>query len=290
MALGTGTNTDRLFGGTDLRHFIGESADGRLEYLVENSFMNHEVVVFEELFDAPAFILEQLKDILSSKVFRNGTQVFPIKTKLIICNTNRTRESFAKSDASIKALLERFPLDCEVKWTDYNEFTYSNLLNKVTGFADPLLVNILHKFAESGKIVSPRIAINAANLIAECGPSCLKFIAEFNEDKKLLNDCISNYEFTEKLNKLSKEINDNIISKLKNFNIEKDSSNSTVFKALNLELDKKIKELEKLKVGDDLTTKRKSLVDSLKTIYNKNMNSLKVVEAIDSKLNEALDF
>lgn len=29
MALGTGTNTDRIFGGTDLRHFIGENADGR---------------------------------------------------------------------------------------------------------------------------------------------------------------------------------------------------------------------------------------------------------------------
>jgi hypothetical protein len=37
------------------------------EYLVENSFMNHEYVVFEEMMDAPDFILEQLKDILSSR-------------------------------------------------------------------------------------------------------------------------------------------------------------------------------------------------------------------------------
>jgi hypothetical protein len=56
--------------------------------------MNHEYVVFEEMMDAPDFILEQLKDILSSGEFRNGTQVYPIKTRFIVCNTNKTRRIF----------------------------------------------------------------------------------------------------------------------------------------------------------------------------------------------------
>jgi hypothetical protein len=52
-----------LFGGLDINKFHDE---GVLEYLLDNSFMNHEYVVFEEMMDAPDFILEQLKDILSS--------------------------------------------------------------------------------------------------------------------------------------------------------------------------------------------------------------------------------
>src|SRR4029078_3038105 len=114
--MGSGTTTDKLFGGLDLKLF---NEEGKIQYLVENSFMNDEFVIFEELFDAPDYILEQLKDILSSGVFRNGTQVFPIKTKLIICCTNKTREQFSKND-SLKALMERFPLEHEVKWDSYN--------------------------------------------------------------------------------------------------------------------------------------------------------------------------
>lgn len=83
MSMGSGTNPDRLFGGTDLSHFVGENPSGKLEYLVENSFMNHEYVIFEELFDAPAEVLEELKDILSSGYFRKGSQVFKIKQNLL---------------------------------------------------------------------------------------------------------------------------------------------------------------------------------------------------------------
>jgi hypothetical protein len=62
--MGAGMNADRLFGGLDINKFHDE---GVLEYLLDNSFMNHEYVVFEEMMDAPDFILEQLKDILSSE-------------------------------------------------------------------------------------------------------------------------------------------------------------------------------------------------------------------------------
>ena len=69
ITMGTGMTTDRLFGGINIPAFEKE---GKLEYLIENSFMNHEYVIFEEMMDAPDFILEQLKDILSSGIFRNG--------------------------------------------------------------------------------------------------------------------------------------------------------------------------------------------------------------------------
>jgi dihydrofolate reductase len=56
QTMGSGTTTDRLFGGIDIKSF---NETGKIEYLVENSFMNHEYVIFEELFDAPDYILEQ---------------------------------------------------------------------------------------------------------------------------------------------------------------------------------------------------------------------------------------
>jgi hypothetical protein len=56
--MGTGMTTDRLFCGLDIPKYHN---DGKLD-LVENSFMNHEYVVFEKLMDSPDFILEQLKE------------------------------------------------------------------------------------------------------------------------------------------------------------------------------------------------------------------------------------
>jgi hypothetical protein len=90
--MGAGMNADRLFGGLDINKFHDE---GVLEYLLDNSFMNHEYVVFEEMMDAPDFILEQLKDILSS--FRNGTQVYPIKLDLLYVIQTKLEQNFLKT-------------------------------------------------------------------------------------------------------------------------------------------------------------------------------------------------
>jgi hypothetical protein len=137
ITMGTGMTTDRLFGGLDIPIF---EKTGKIEYLVDNSFMNHEYVIFEELFDAPDFILEQLKDILSSGTFRNGTQIYDIKTKFIVCCTNRTRDEFSKN-MSLKALMERFPLELNVIWDNYTEITYNKLLESKfgEGEVDPVL-------------------------------------------------------------------------------------------------------------------------------------------------------
>lgn len=98
QTMGTGMTTERLFGGFDIKTF---NDTGRMEYLLDNSFMNHEYVVFEELFDAPDFILEQLKDVLSAGVFRNGAQHYPLRTRLIICCTNKIREEKIKLEEAV---------------------------------------------------------------------------------------------------------------------------------------------------------------------------------------------
>lgn len=206
ITMGTGMTTDRLFGGFDIATF---NTTGRMEYLVENSFMNHEYVIFEELFDAPDFILEQLKDILSARVFRNGSQVYPLKTKLIFCATNKTRSEFAKNN-SLKALMERFPLEHLVQWPSHTREDYENLLVTKLGYADPLLTYILASYHDSGHTISPRIALSAAEVLAACGLECLQFIADFSTHPDLLQNCLAKFEAVIRLDKLTAEANQQI--------------------------------------------------------------------------------
>jgi MoxR-like ATPase len=207
--MGSGTTTDSLFGGIDIKKF---NDTGALEFLVENSFMNFEYVIFEELMDAPDYILEQLKDILTSGKFRNGTQVFEIKTKLIVCCTNKTREEFTKND-SLKALMERFPLEYKVEWNAYTKDTYSFMFNKMFGKPFSQLSYIMEKLAQNGTVVSPRTAIKAARILEKTGGDMggLKFMADFSGKNKSLVDAeISKYKNVQVIEDLIAKIDGNI--------------------------------------------------------------------------------
>lgn len=203
--MGSGTTTDSLFGGIDIMSF---NATGKIEYLVENSFMNHEYVIFEELFDAPDFILEQLKDILTSKKFRNGTQSFEIKTKLIVCCTNKTREEFSKND-SLKALMERFPLEYKVIWDAYSKEAYDTLFMTSMGKSFPELSFIMERLHREGTTVSPRTAIKAARILDSCGSfDCLEFIADFSgKNRGLVKEELKKFENVKAVQLLMDECN-----------------------------------------------------------------------------------
>lgn len=248
ITMGTGMTTDRLFGGLDIPVF---NNTGKIEYLVENSFMNHEYVVFEEMFDAPDFILEQLKDILSSGMFRNGNQVFPIKTKFIVCCTNRTREEFSKN-MSLKALMERFPLELNVTWDTFNDITYNKLLETRFGEdnIDPVIPFILQEYAKNGTIISPRVAITAYTVFEQCGPEALGFIAEFAKKPNIVADALIKFEAQNKLKALGKLMEDHfqiLNSNSLNTKEELESFNITFSEYENM-----LNELKALKVSDDL--------------------------------------
>lgn len=280
ITMGQGMNTDRLFGGLDLNVF---NSTGKIEYLLENSFMNHEYVIFEEMLDAPDFILEQLKDILSSGVFRNGNQIFPIKTKLIVCCTNKTRQEFGKN-SSLKALLERFPYECEVKWKDYNQITYSKLLNSKIGFADPLLVYLLQEFAKKGKIISPRIALLAAETLNELGPDYLNVIADFNEKPDVLKEAITKFKDLAKIKKLFSEIGEiRDFFNTKGLNSSSTPLELSEFKEKTNLLTKKLADLKKLKADEDLIQEVANLTKVVDVLVKKNENDLKVIEQFMSQ-------
>jgi hypothetical protein len=263
ITMGTGMTTDRLFGGLNIPTF---EASGKIEYLVENSFMNHEYVIFEEMFDAPDFILEQLKDILSSGIFRNGTQIFPIKTKFIICCTNRTRDEFSKN-MSLKALMERFPLELNVVWDNYTDHSYNKLLESKygEGEVDPIIPFLLQEYAKNSIIISPRVAVIAYQIYNECGPESLTFIAEFAKKPSLINEAIVKFEGMFKFRELSSKIGETIKKLTSNAGLSNDED-----KQLTIDLDTlrvQIVEIKSLKISDDIAHQHSQIVKSASDVY-----------------------
>jgi hypothetical protein len=207
--LGEGLTEEALFGGLEMKKFLEK---GEYEYLVQNSFMNHEVVIFEEIFDAPAPILLSLKDIITSGYFRKGHQTFKIKTKMIIGLTNKSKEAFSEDD-SLEALVQRFPATVKVEWDSYTKEDWRNLFNKVfdkeftkkhkTKLYDLTNIFELNNSIGSG-FVSPRTAVKAAKIYAFGGS--LDMISDLDKDivKKYFKenkDSVVLEEYTNLINK-----------------------------------------------------------------------------------------
>lgn len=260
ITMGNGMTTDRLFGGIDIPTV---EQTGKIEYLIENSFMAHEYVIFEELFDSPDYILEQLKDILSSKKFRNGSQVYDIKTKFIVCNTNRTRDEFAKN-MSLKALMERFPLETKVEWDTYNEITYSTLLFQKFGKenVDPILPYLLEEYAKQNIVISPRVAINSVEIYNEANLDGLFFISEFNKKPEILRKAVKQFESTIKF----KELKDVLIQEIEAASklTINNADETKIFSERVEALKQTLNEFKKLTVADSMIEKFKQIVDTVK--------------------------
>ncbi len=163
---GEGMDESRLFGGLDFRKL---EEDKVLEYFPERSFLTRRIAVFEELFDAPASVLLALKDTLTAKEMRNGHQRFPMRTKTIIVLTNREPHEISELGPAAHALVERFPLQLNLRWDDYKASSYLAMFEKVArrstgpvmnGFK-AILAEILAKASAEGNFVSPRTAVHA---------------------------------------------------------------------------------------------------------------------------------
>lgn len=189
---GEGMDESRIYGGLNLRR-LSDTEDPRIEYDPANSFLASDFAVFEELFDAPTNVLLSLKDTLTARELRNGAQRYQMNTQSIICATNRRPEEIGELGAAANALIERFPLQLEVKWSSYNSGDYLEMFSSVeqqspavgkdatlaniielkhqaqevtlSGEVRMMLANILAVAVDQGHFVSPRTAIHARDLV-----------------------------------------------------------------------------------------------------------------------------
>lgn len=197
QSCGEGLTEEKLFGGINLKKLTDT---GEIEYLVENSFMNKKYVIFEELLDARINVLLSLKDILTSGYFRHGSQTYKIKTEMVIVLTNRTKQEVS-ADNSIKALMERFPLEMKIEWNSYNENDYQELFKKVLGNNRVALSGIIKSINDSGLFVSPRTAIHIAQCYDYMGYDALQYCGVNSQVIESLMDKIKEQELLEKLSK-----------------------------------------------------------------------------------------
>lgn len=212
--LGKGTDIDDFYGGMNVPLY---QEKGIRHYNVEDSWMNHEYVIWEEGFDPHMHVLESAKDILTEKTFRNGSQQFEIKTKMIVICTNRSKDEIA-TNTSAKALLERFPFELKVEWPKYEAADYSSMFAKVLGKPMPEFAQMI-EIANKSSFISPRSAIKAAKVYEAKGIGPLAFVSGFNagiidmlkeQEEDLKRDAKVKYvlsQFSEFLEKLISESN-----------------------------------------------------------------------------------
>lgn len=170
QSFGEGMDEATLWGGLD---FAALEREHVLRYFPENSFLAREYAVFEELFDAPASVLLALKDTLTARKLRKGSQSVAMKTKVIVALTNKDPSEISELGPAAHALIERFPLQLEVKWPSYNSGDYLELFGKVApglpganlNGMDRILAEVMAKAGEGGEIVSPRTAVHAIGVV-----------------------------------------------------------------------------------------------------------------------------
>lgn len=162
----------RMFGGTDIK-VLQES--GRQIFLVENSFIKFRVVIFEEIFQAPPELLKSLKDLITSKTLRNGTQQEPMECEIIIGLTNKQPAEIAEMGDDERAIIERFPLQLNVAWESNEAKDYLAMFNKVIPSAfptgpdlksiAPILAEVISKVGATNTPISPRTAVHCLRAI-----------------------------------------------------------------------------------------------------------------------------
>ena len=276
QSFGEGMDEARLFGGLDFAKFKNEDV---IEYNTDRSFLNRKIAVFEEIFDSPAIVLLALKDTLTARELRNGAQRCPMKTECIIGLTNRSPAEISELGAAAHALIERFPLQLEVKWDRYDTDIYKRLFAKVKPQANDFMRETLAEMCadvhDKGGFISPRSAIHALEtlIIAANGTdfedhSCFKALAYVPGFERITEGLTEELERKAALHKATLEIK--AIAEEANGlgNLLSTAHDSLECLSLCKDIQPLHDKLSKIKVSDGLIEPRNNLQDFLNQLLD----------------------
>jgi hypothetical protein len=160
------TTVSDLFGGIDIPAL--QNGEGE-RYVLDRSWAAYPVVIFEEVLDAPPTTLCALKDAITSRQIRNGSQVYDLPPhQVIIGITNKNPGDLSELGPEVSALVERW-LDYKMVWHDYTADHFANMLERVRDYAPASLRHHLAQLAEQvhmeGNFISPRVVVNAVDMV-----------------------------------------------------------------------------------------------------------------------------
>lgn len=164
----------------------------------QSAWTNADVWKMEEMLDAPPRVLSFIKDMITSGVYRYGGIEIPITLGFIIGLTNHNPDDIGKTDPSVSALLERFPIQVYVGWPHYTSNDFEKMFLKLGGFTngkpsypmptwktlqstvpvdmDEETVGNLSEYlgigAELGAQVSPRTGVYAGEMLTSWASLC----------------------------------------------------------------------------------------------------------------------
>lgn len=278
QSFGEGMDEARLYGGLN---FAKLEAEGILEYNADRSFLAHEVAVFEEIFDAPPIVLLTLKDTLTARELRNGAQRFPMATTSIIAITNRAPSEISEIGAAAHALVERFPLQLEVKWDAYTAENYRAMFNKVKPKAPQhikhSLANLIQDADKEGCFISPRTAIHALETVLlmnhshddnECFEA-LRFVPGF---EKVVENIAEKIERERVLQKAMQDIEACENNLLQMQQMIESTTDPMALLGFVKRVEPFIEELETLKLPDNLVEMRNNLKNVAQQLMNHAAN------------------
>jgi hypothetical protein len=181
---------------------------------------------------------------------------------------------------SLKALMERFPLELNVIWDNYTEISYNKLLESKfgEGEVDPVIPYLLQEYAKNSIVISPRVAVTAYQVYDECGPEALSFIAEFAKKPSLIAEAIKKFESTIKFRELSAGITE-MIETLNSLPLVSREDEKTYKEALK-SLEMQLTDMKGLTVGDDVANVHAQLVKAAKSALDKFSKNLTIASFV----------
>jgi MoxR-like ATPase len=303
-SFGQGTSCEELFGGIDF-DALNRDEGATLQYHPQLSFLNHPIAVFEELFDAPPRVVTSLKDTLTAKELRNGHQRHPMLTRVIAAATNHSPQEIAEGGPEIEALIQRFPIQLEVKWDNYSKEAFVQLFAAVIGREEAgapavtwldietlqqkakeatvssgmrsLLAQVVVELIKDKVSISPRTAIMALQLAKAAAaingrsrvvPADLKAIAYLPGAihlRRRIDELIEELAGTLEAEEKLEQAEQELAGLVARFNA---TSSVVDLQQISSEADRLARSIQILRVSADQTGRRHTLVDSAMSLAN----------------------
>jgi len=181
----------QFLGGRDLMAISHPNPNERkFQFKLEDSFMAHETVVFEEGLDCGPAAIAILKDPIERKGYWQNNQFYESKLKLFIILTNTPPKDIGLLSASHKAVLERFPFTVKCEWDTFDDEDYLTVLS-YNGLDDLNFSGNLAKHCalahKHGNTISPRMIVKAATVGKLAGETKIKFVSGFHDYNPTVN-------------------------------------------------------------------------------------------------------